>query len=200
MKKLLTCLAILVTTNAHADLFHFDGAILKHNDVAKVFFTSSKNYTNVKIWTDSFKNGTNFDPITTIWRKSGTDWSLLAHEDDRSNVAKGQTHYDSGFTFASLAAGEYLLTIAAYANRPIGINDNKSGERPDIFFSQGFLYGKDTPIALSDWHQHGNNLGMGKNWSLNIEGTVAPIPEPETYALMGLGLVGLMAARRRRMK
>ncbi|HSC80314.1 MAG TPA: DNRLRE domain-containing protein, partial [Chitinolyticbacter sp.] len=27
--------------------------------------------------------------------------------------------------------------------------------------------------------------------------TIAPVPEPETYALMGLGLIGLIAARRR---
>jgi hypothetical protein len=29
-------------------------------------------------------------------------------------------------------------------------------------------------------------------------GTTAPIPEPSTYALMGLGLVGMAAMKRRR--
>nr|WP_314900868.1 PEP-CTERM sorting domain-containing protein [uncultured Deefgea sp.] len=37
-------------------------------------------------------------------------------------------------------------------------------------------------------------------YTLNINAPVAPVPEPETYALMGMGLAGLLAARRRKMK
>nr|WP_314900932.1 PEP-CTERM sorting domain-containing protein [uncultured Deefgea sp.] len=38
-------------------------------------------------------------------------------------------------------------------------------------------------------------LGFGSE--VNI---TAPVPEPETYALMGMGLIGLFAASRRKLK
>lgn len=41
--------------------------------------------------------------------------------------------------------------------------------------------------------------GGGTGYNVNISGTAAAVPEPSTYALMGLGLLGLgFAARRKR--
>ena len=37
----------------------------------------------------------------------------------------------------------------------------------------------------------------GKSYTLNIS-TVAAVPEPETYALLGIGLLGMFAAQRRK--
>lgn len=43
----------------------------------------------------------------------------------------------------------------------------------------------------------GGNYAVSEFQAFN---TAAPVPEPETYALMGLGLIGLVAARKRRSK
>ncbi len=44
----------------------------------------------------------------------------------------------------------------------------------------------------------GGNLGKWTGKSVRFIGTLAPIPEPSTYALMGLGLFGVVLAARKR--
>lgn len=43
-------------------------------------------------------------------------------------------------------------------------------------------------------------IATGRNYTMQLQAQVAPVPEPETYALMGMGLMGLLAARRRKLK
>ncbi len=139
-KKLLAGLTVGVmmfgmTGIASASSFTFNGNIANHNDVVKIGFSLSSDATDVKVWTDSFQNGTNFDPITAVWRRNGTDYDKIGQNDDNPYIAPGQTYYDSGLTFSSLSAGNYLFTIATYANFANGSH-----------LSDGFAYDSQTPI------------------------------------------------------
>jgi hypothetical protein len=146
---------------------------------------------SLQIWSDSWQAGLNFDPTAALWRRVGSDYSLVLAVDDDDTVGPGQGAYDVGFNFATLLAGSYRLTLAAAINSPNG-----------TLLSQGFAYDSQTPIALADWNQPtydpNNNDQKNGLWRLNFQGVnqVNVVPEPAAPLLVALGL-GLLALNRR---
>jgi hypothetical protein len=129
-----------------------------------------------------------------VWVQSGSDYTLVGQNDDNANIAPGQTYYDSGLSFASLAAGNYLFTIGTYNNWAKG-----------TLLSQGFAFDSQAPIPLSNWTQPASHFNMGTYYDVHLSGVdsavnqtpVSAVPEPETYAMLmvGLGLLGFTARR-----
>jgi PEP-CTERM motif len=199
MKKLTHPLSVLAlaaaATSAGAADFHFTGDISHHNDVIQVPFHLDNAATDVKVWTDSFQGGSNFDPVTAVWSITAGG-TLVAENDDRSDIGPGQTYYDSGITLAALGAGDYTLTVAAYPNFRNGNT-----------LAEGFAFDGSTPIALADWCQPSSAAdcsnqkgGYFSVWLTGVDSaTISTVPEPQTYALMlfGLAATGCLARRKK---
>lgn len=128
----------------------------------------------------------------------------------------GVTHIEAGaftdtFTFTGLSDGVFSSSLVTIGFRPadnidftsISVNGqayNLIGSGPGVEvanFSPQTLSG---PIVLTVTGIAGPALADGTAISASYAGTanLAPVPEPETYALMlaGLGVVGMLGRRR----
>lgn len=186
LKQVMTLGLFALSAVSHAGTFSFSGNLQSQKDVIYIPFKLAADATNVKVWTDSYNNGGNFDPITAVWRANG---ALVDQNDDNSGIAPGQTLFDSGLTFASLMAGDYIFTITTYNNF------SNTGQLAD-----GFRFDGLNALSLQDWC----NCGMGSLYNVhldNVTQAIAPagVPEPGTSALLLAGLAGAgLIARRRK--
>ncbi len=184
-------LTISAAASAHAFSLSRSGNLSLNTDVADVTFSLGSGASDIRIWTNSYDSGLNFDPVVTLWQRAGADYTLVGSEDDNDSIGAGHTAFDAGLFYATLGACQYLVSVTASPNQAVG-----------SLRSQGFAFTESgidvTPIA--QWNQPGydinSNNQKGTFWSLNV---TAAVPEPDTYALLvlGLGVVAWSARRSR---
>lgn len=120
VKKMLLISLLGLSSIAQADSYTFIGNLANYNDVVKINFSLAQAASNIRVWTDSFMNGDNFDPIVGLW--NGATGAKIAENDDNNTIGPSQTSFDSGFKLTSLAIGDYFLTVASFPNFSKGEN------------------------------------------------------------------------------
>lgn len=180
------CLALLsLPALARAETLSFEGRIPSSRAVVRIPITLANPLSGVVVWTDSYAGGERFDPITALWR----DGVLLGENDDRPGLMPGQSWYDSGLSFDTLEAGDYLITITNYNNFANG------GSLADGFRFDDPLY-----PATNLNNCFGSENCPGNFWRVHLQdGFVPPaVPEPAHALLLAAGTAVLAVVRRRR--
>ena len=141
-----------------------------------------------------------FDPILTLFDSTGLIISVN-DDDGCSSVNVGtdpntNRRFDSCFE-SIISAGTYTLAISQYNNFALGSNlsdgftqDGAGNFTADICGETGAFF----DIGFGDCSQRTNAWAFDL---LNVE-SATRVPEPSTLALLGIGLFGMGAARRRK--
>ncbi|GAB7126900.1 hypothetical protein JCM19000A_14070 [Silvimonas sp. JCM 19000] len=148
-------------------------------------------------FTVTFTNTTDAD-INQVAYAVGTDADLNYYSGGEFETTNTQNSAGSGSAYGALSGLKLTLSDVSSG----GVSGLISSQYPwsidpyELSAASSFTSGTDDlDLAL------GFNLGTlaaGQSVTLAYDYTLAAVPEPETYAMMGLGLVALLAARKKR--
>jgi hypothetical protein len=194
------CLLGLSMGSSSAANFSFTGDFENDNDV-QMFAFSVGSFSTVTLRSWSYAGGTNasgatiarggFDPILALFTSAGV---RIGEQDDAgcalvSPDAITAQCWDTNFN-ADIAAGDYVATIQQFNNFSLGsLADGFMFDGPaNANFRNGFV---DATDDTRDAHWSFDILNVNQAAPTN------PVPEPGTFMLIGLGLAGFVAARKK---
>ncbi len=184
----LAAAALLASLQAQAADVSLSGLTTFHNDVVQIDFSLDAPGT-LRVWTDSWLSGINFDPTLALFNGSGL---LIASNDDADiDFGAGPGYFDAGISLQA-QSGSYRLTLSAAPNFANGPQ-----------WQNGFALDGETPVAISQWDQPSRDLNTndqkGGFWRVQFQGVsqAAVVPEPATAALLLAGLVAVGRLQRR---
>ena len=182
----------VISCSAYSVQLTVSGDVAFNTDIVEIPFHLNDASNDLKVWTDSYQSGVNFDPVSAVWKLVGGQYVLLGQNDDNPHLAAGQTLGDSGMHLQQQGSGDYLYTIGAYPNFAYG-----------TLLSQQF----DLQVAgaasqpLGTWCQPGGLCSVGSFWRANIESAGLPVlavPEPATTMLFAAGVLAFAFRRGRK--
>jgi hypothetical protein len=215
IKNLVTVVATLITWNAHAALFDRGGGLI-YDDTLNITWLSDANYAATSGYaTDGWYFGSMPWDKANIWATGLSyggfdDWRLpTALNQDGSGpcIYYNCTNSEMGHMFYNnmgASAGGSILSGTNTANLALVTNlqdyrywsGTAYAELPtEASWFFGFEDGYQHPIYSSGYWAS----SQFHAWAVRDGDVAAPVPEPETYAMLlaGLGLLGLTARRRK---
>ncbi|HEY9063615.1 MAG TPA: PEP-CTERM sorting domain-containing protein [Burkholderiaceae bacterium] len=136
----------------------------------------------------------------------GSDWDLLAKVSSTGVVNGGNPIVYNGITFTSSitglpgTSGSWTLTSDQGVTLDLVFAMHGSNRSGAFLFDDLSLASGGTGAWEINWLNLGGNIPNYSSLTLFVRDVaVAPVPEPETYALMlaGLGAIGFIARRRK---
>ena len=108
---------LMGAASVHAANFTLAGQITHHKDVVQVDISLIAPGTDVRVWSDSWLSGLNFDPIAAVWARSGSDFTLISQVDDDDTVASISNNQVFGAAF-EVQQGTNCLQPSAQTTPP----------------------------------------------------------------------------------